>query len=245
VAKSNDSLAARPAIIMKTRTKALAFLALVAALRSATAQELVVIVESPAFTLDTRLASGSDTAVLVVTAASPPFTLDTRLSVESALSALVVTAESLAFTLDTRLSSGSTHSAFVVTAESPGFTLDTRLAGGNSTLAALVVTAESAAFALDTRLAGRIDALIVQAVSPAFTLNTMWVGIRTTAPVAGSLIELYWPTNAPGFRLQLADPPLGPSALWLDVPNSVSESGGLYRVLLNPAGSDHYFRLKL
>lgn len=173
-----------------------ALLVLGAVLRSAAAQELVVIVESPAFALDTRLASGSGTAALVVTTVSP------------------------AFTVDTRLSSGSP-------------------------LSGLVVTAQSAAFALDTRLAGTEDDLIVHAVSPPFTLNTMWVGIRRTARVTGNAVELYWPTNAPGFHLQFAAPLPGPSTLWMDVTNAVSESGGLFRIILNPASDEHYFRLKL
>jgi hypothetical protein len=157
---------------------------------------------------------------------------------------LVVIVESPAFALDTRLASGSGTAALVVTTVSPAFTVDTRLSTG-SPLSGLVVTAQSAAFALDTRLAGTEDDLIVHAVSPPFTLNTMWVGIRRTARTAGSAVELYWPTNAPGFHLQFADPLLGPSTLWMDVTNAASESGGLYRVFVNPAGGESYFRLKL
>ena len=214
-------------------------------MRFAVVHELVVVVESPSFTLDTRLASGSGTAALVVPAVSPAFTLDTRLILGSTHSGLVVSAESPAFTLDTRLSSASPVLALIVTAESPAFTLDTRLAGGNSALAALVVPAQSSAFALDTRLAGPLAALIVQAISPPFELNTMWVGIRRTTRGAPSPVELYWPTNAPGFHLQFAVPLLEPSTRWMEVTNTVSESGGLYRVILNPGGAESYFRLKL
>jgi hypothetical protein len=208
---------------MMLRTPSLALLLLAAALRSATAQQLVVVVESPVFALDTRLSAGSGS------------------------SALVVTATSDAFTLDTRLSTGSTSSSLVVTAESPAFTLDTRLTGGNPILAALVVTAESGTFALDTRLAGRREDLIVQAVSPAFALNTMWVRLRklTRAPLGP--LELYWTTNAAEFpfRPQVTDPPLGPASIWQDVTDPVTESGGLYRVPVTPSGTNRYFRLKL
>lgn len=204
---------------MNTRARYIAILLLAAV--SSEAQELVVVVESPGFTLDTRL------------------------SARSALSALAVTAESPSFTLDTGISSGPALPTLLVTAESPTFTLDTRLTEGNPSLAALVVTAESAAFVLDTRLAGRPEYLIVQAVSPAFELNTMWLGIRKTARALGSPVDLYWPTNAPGFRLQSASPSLGPSAQWMDVATPPSESGGLNHVPLDPADSHRYFRLKL
>ena len=230
---------------MITRAQILALLLLGMVLQSATAQQLVVVVESPAFRLDTRLSSGSDTTGLVVTAASPAFTLDTRLSVGAAIGGLVVTAESPAFTLDTRLASGPTPSTLVVTVESPAFTLDTRLSCGNPILAALVVSAESAAFVLDTRLAARLDYLIVEAVSPAFELNTMWVRLRLAARAAGSPVELYWPTNAPGFYPQSAPPPLRPSMPWQNMTNTVGEAGGFYRTLLDPAGAGRYFRLKL
>ena len=176
---------------------------------------------------------------------SPGFNLDTRLSSGATPSSLVVAAASAAFTLDTRLATGSAVAGLVVIAESPAFTLDTRLAGSNPTLVTLVVTAESGAFTLDTRQAARLDALIVEAVSPAFSLNTMWIGIRRTARPAGSPVELYWPTNAPGFYPQWAPPPLTESLPWQDVTNSVSESGGFYRAVLSPAGTERYFRLKL
>ena len=231
---------------MMTRAQSFALLLLGTVLPSAIAQELVVVVESPPFMVDTRSSSsGSDTSGLVVTAASPAFTLDTRLSVGAAIGGLVVTAESPAFTLDTRLASGPTPSTLVVTAESPAFTLDTRLSCGNPILAALVVSAESAAFVLDTRLAARLDYLIVEAVSPAFELNTMWVRLRLAARAAGSPVELYWPTNAPGFYPQSAPPPLRPSMPWQNMTNTVGEAGGFYRTLLDPAGAGRYFRLKL
>ncbi|HXJ61650.1 MAG TPA: hypothetical protein VNU68_33835 [Verrucomicrobiae bacterium] len=157
---------------------------------------------------------------------------------------LVVVAESPQFTVDTRLPSGASATALPVTTESPAFMLDSRLAGSSPTLAALV-RAESAAFALDTRLAGALDDLIVHTVSPVFTLNTIWVGIRKTSRLTSSPVELYWPTNAPGFRLQLADPLLGPPTFWMNMTNTVNESGGFYRTLLPPEGIEGYFRLKL
>jgi hypothetical protein len=156
-----------------------------------------------------------------------------------------VAAESLTFTLDTRLSTGSIVSGLVVAAESPTFTLDTSLAGSNPILGTLVVAAESASFVLDTRLVGPLEALIVQAVSPAFELNTMWIGIRRTARASGSPVELYWPTNAPGFYPQFALPPLRPSMQWENVNGTISESGGFYRTPLSPEGTELYFRLKL
>ena len=157
----------------------------------------------------------------------------------------MVTAESATFILDTRLTTGSVFAGLVVSAESPAFTLDTRLAGGNPILATLVVTVESGTFTLNTRLAARLDALIVEAVSPAFSLNTMWLALRRTARAAGTPVELYWPTNAPGFYPQWAPPPLTESMPWQDVTNTVSESGGFYRTHLNPEGTARYFRLKL
>ncbi|MEY2410623.1 MAG: hypothetical protein QOF48_3293 [Verrucomicrobiota bacterium] len=206
---------------MLTRTHSLALLLLVVALPRAAAQELVVVVESPAFILNTRLSSGS------------------------ALSGLVVMAESAAFTLNTRLSPASEFAGLVLAAASPTFTLDTRLAAGNPTLAALVVSTESGAFILNTRQAARLEALIVEAVSPAFSLNTMWIGIRRTARASGTPVELYWPTNAPGFYPQSAPPPLRPSMMWQNMTNAVGESGGFYRALLSPEGTERYFRLKL
>ena len=230
---------------MITRAQILALLLLGTVLPSAIAQELVVVVESPTFKLDTRSSGGGATTGLVVTAASPAFTLDTRLSAGPAIGGLVVASESPAFILDTRLAGGSAVSALVVTAESPAFTLDTRLAGGSPILAALVVSAESAAFVLDTRLAARLDYLIAQAVSPAFELNTMWVRLRLAARTAGSPVELYWPTNAPGFYPQSAPAPLRASMPWQNLTNTVGESGGFYRTLLDPEGTGRYFRLKL
>lgn len=232
---------------MLTRAQSLALLLLAAALPSAPAQELVVVVESPVFPLDTRLVVGSGLPELVVTVESPAFTLDTRLATGSTLPGLVVTAESAAFTLDTRLSTGSVLAGLVVTAESPAFTLDTRLAGSNPTLGTLVVTAESGAFTLDTRLAGRLEDLIVEEVSPAFSLNTMWIGIRRIARTRDSPLELFWTTNAAEFPFhpQWAPPPLTESLPWQDVTNPVSESGGFFRAVLSPEGSERYFRLKL
>jgi hypothetical protein len=206
---------------MITRAQSLALLLVAAIPRFVAAQELVVVIESPAFLLDTHLSSGARTPALVVSTESPVFTLDTRLS------------------------TGSTLSNLVQTAESPAFTLDTRLGGSDPTVATLVVSAESAAFVLDTRLVGPLQALIVQAISPSFELNTMWIGIRRTARASGSPVELFWPTNAPGFCPQWALPPLRPSMLWQDVTNNISESGGFYRTPLNPEGTEIYFRLKL
>jgi hypothetical protein len=180
----------------------------------------------------------------VVVADSPTFTLDTRLYSNVTSSGFVATAESPAFTLDSRLATGNSL-ALIMTAESSVFTLNTRLGDSNPTLAALVVAAQSAAFALDTRLAGPPGDLIVQAVSSAFSLNTMWVGIRKIAAMTGSPVELFWPTNAPGFHPQLALPTFGPSAQWLDVTNTVSESAGFYRTVVSPEGTERYFRLKL
>ena len=160
----------------------------------------------------------------------------------SAIAQLVMTAESPGFSLDTRLSVANDTSVVVVTAVSPAFTLDTRLAAGNPTPSPLLVKAESGVFTLGTLLAVPFEALIVPTVSPAFELNTMWIGIRNTA---GMQLELSWSTNAPGFHPQWAAPPLRPSMQWQDMTNSVSESGGLYRVQINPEGTDRYFRLKL
>jgi hypothetical protein len=108
-----------------------------------------------------------------------------------------------------------------------------------------VVTAESAAFVLNSRLVGPLEALIVQAVSPAFELNTMWIRIQRTARAFGSPVELYWPTNAPGFYPQSALPPLRPSMQWQDMNGTITESGGFYRTPLSHEGTDRYFRLKL
>jgi hypothetical protein len=224
------------------RRQLIGVLVLAASLASGMGQ--VVVADSPTFTLDTRLYSNVTSSGFVATAESPAFTLDSRLATGNSL-ALIMTAESSVFTLNTRLSTGATASSLVVTAESAGFALDTRLGDSNPTLAALVVAAQSAAFALDTRLAGPPGDLIVQAVSSAFSLNTMWVGIRKIAAMTGSPVELFWPTNAPGFHPQLALPTFGPSAQWLDVTNTVSESAGFYRTVVSPEGTERYFRLKL
>jgi hypothetical protein len=157
---------------------------------------------------------------------------------------LAVAVESPAFALDTRLPGSGGATAQVVEATSPAFTLDTRPSAG-STLSDTVMTVESPAFALDTRLAGRLDALIVRSVSPTFEVNTMWLGIRRTGRTAGSPVELYWPTNAPGFYPQSALPPLQPLMLWRNMTNAVNESGGLYRSQFSPDEPERYFRLKL
>src|SRR5262245_16775814 len=102
---------------MRSRAQSLALLLLGAGARFTGAQELMVVVESPSFTLNTRLAGNANTT------------------------ALVVSAESSAFTLDARLSTGFASPALVETEESPAFTLDTRLADDNPSLAVLVVTA--------------------------------------------------------------------------------------------------------
>lgn len=154
---------------------------------------------------------------------------------------LVVSVESPAFRLDSQLATGPGLSPLVTTVESSIFVLDTRLSVGNDA-SVLVVSATSSAFTLNTGLIGPLEALIVPAVSPPFQLNTMWIGIRNTASMQ---LELYWSTNAPGFHPQWAAPPIRPSIQWQDMTNSVSESGGLFRVQLNPEGNARYFRLKL
>src|SRR5436190_7234227 len=132
----------------------------------------------------------------------------------------------------------------VVAVESAAFALDTRLSVGNDA-SVLVVSATSSAFTLNTSLAGPLEALIVQSASLPFDLNTMWIGIRNAARMSGSPLELFWSTNAPGFHPQWALPPLRTTVLWQDMTNSVTESGGFYRILLNPGTTERYFRLKL
>jgi hypothetical protein len=258
---------------MPLRARFLACLLLADALRFAAAAELVVVIESPPFPLETRLAAPPVLAALVVSSESPAFVLDTRVSGgHSTLATLVVMAESSAFTLDTRLAAPPALAALVVSAESPAFVLDTRLSGGNSTLATLVVMAESGAFTLDTRLAtgspilatlvvtvesgaftldtrlsGRREDLIVQFESPPFELNTLWIGIRKISRARNSLLELFWPTNAAEFPFhpQGADAPLNPPLTWQNLPDPITESGGYFRVPLAPDSTNHYFRLKL
>lgn len=157
---------------------------------------------------------------------------------------MITRAQSLAILLLAAVLRPGMAQELVVVVESPSFTVDTRLAGGSPVLAGLVVTATSGAFTLDTRLAARPEYLIVETVSPAFELNTMWVRIRQTGR-APSPLELYWTTNAPGFGPQWARPPLGRPLLWQDLTNTITESDGFYRALLNPEEAERYFRLKL
>ena len=58
----------------------------------------------------------------------------------------------------------------------------------------------------------------------------------------GSQIELYWPTNATGFRLQSAVS-VGSSPVWGAVTNTPATSGGSYRVTVNPSDASRFFRL--
>lgn len=60
--------------------------------------------------------------------------------------------------------------------------------------------------------------------------------------VAGSQVQLSWPTNANGFRLQSAQS-IGPSPVWGDVTNPPAASGGFYRITVSPTPSSRYFRL--
>jgi uncharacterized repeat protein (TIGR01451 family) len=58
----------------------------------------------------------------------------------------------------------------------------------------------------------------------------------------GTQIELLWPTNTLGFRLE-STASIGPSTAWAEVTNSPSVSGGYNRVWLNSSGSGRYLRL--
>jgi uncharacterized repeat protein (TIGR01451 family) len=58
----------------------------------------------------------------------------------------------------------------------------------------------------------------------------------------GSQIQLSWPTNATGFRLQ-STAALWPSAIWENVTNTTTTNAGSYQVIVTPSGSGRYFRL--
>ena len=152
---------------------------------TASSNSLIVQAESPPFALDTRLPSGEPPGgSLLVQAESPPFTLDTRLPNGVVPSSGTVVAESGPFTLDTRMPAGISPEGSVVIAESPPFTLDTRLPDGTSFTNAVVI-AESPPFSLDTRLPTDSTPpawLVVTAESPPFTLDTRLPTDTTTFP---------------------------------------------------------------
>jgi len=83
---------------MLNQERFLSLLLLAAVLPTASAQELVVSVESPAFRLDTRLAAGPALSPLVTTVESGTFVLDTR---QAGFGNLIVPAVSPPFQLNT------------------------------------------------------------------------------------------------------------------------------------------------
>ena len=202
----------------------LTWLMLAAGLESSGALELVVRVESPTFSLDTRLAdaggvasalivhaespaflfdvrlpdAGGSSDALVVQAVSPAFPLDLRTAqADAARDALIVQAVTPAFTLDLRLAgTDAGQGALVVQAVSPAFTLDTRLPTGVNLLSAVVV--ESGSFTLDTRLSPGTAAagLVVSVESPPFTLDTRLA--TGSASVAAMVVSI----ESPAFTLE-------------------------------------------
>ncbi len=172
---------------------------------AATADDLIVTNQTPAFALDTRLPSGEPPGgSLIVQAETPPFTLDTRLPDGVAPSSGTVVTESGTFTLDTRLPDGVTPSSGTVVTESPPFTLDTRLPDGISFTNGVVI-AESPPFTLDTRLPTDTTppaSLVVTAESPPFTLDTRLPSDTTPLP------NLVTQAESPAFTLDTRIPPL-------------------------------------
>jgi len=60
---------------------------------------------------------------------------------------------------------------------------------------------------------------------------------------SGAQVELTWPGNAEGFTVESATN-LAPAILWSPVTNLVQITNGVFRVVVDPAESERYFRLK-
>ena len=58
----------------------------------------------------------------------------------------------------------------------------------------------------------------------------------------GGFVQLSWPSAAAGYTLEAAQHPV--SGPWQPVTNTVMSSAGPPTVLLNPIGSQRFFRLK-
>jgi YD repeat-containing protein len=138
---------------------------------------LVVQVESPAFTIDTRMSPDNPVETgLVVQVESPAFTIDTRMSPDNPVeTGLVVQVESATFTIDTRITTVAAPEGFTVVEESGAFTLDTRIVAENPLEGGQVTRAESAPFTVDLRITSddfNDSDLVTRAESNLFTIDT-------------------------------------------------------------------------
>ena len=64
------------------------------------------------------------------------------------------------------------------------------------------------------------------------------VAVRLT----DGLVELTWPLSATGYHVETA-PSLTAPVLWQSVTNSVAQTNGVFRVLVEPGEAERYFRL--
>ena len=91
------------------------------------------------------------------------------------------------------------------------------------------------AIATDNLGATRTSAAVVLTIVPSVTL--------TARSLATNVVELTWPANAIGYHVETSSSLLEPVS-WTPVNAPVEESNGQFRVLVNPAETERYFRLR-
>ena len=87
------------------------------------------------------------------------------------------------------------------------------------------------------------DNLGATKTSAPITLTIVPAVILTARSLATNLVELSWPSSAPGYHVETTPNLLEP-LVWVPLNAPAVESNGQFRVLVNPDETQHYFRLR-